>query len=43
MWGIFTVLGAVFNDNWAKGGVGAVVIIAILALIAQDIAGFGGR
>ncbi len=27
---VLAVLGVVYNDSWAKGGVGAAVIIAIL-------------
>ena len=27
---ILAVLGVIYNDSWAKGGVGAAVIIAIL-------------
>ena len=27
---VLAVLGVIFQDNWAKGGVGAAIIIAIL-------------
>jgi len=27
---ILAILGVVYSDNWAKGGVGAAIIIAIL-------------